>query len=83
MSWFRRHWKVIAGVACGAGTAVLAVTPAAALAPVAGALCATFFGAEAYTVGHSAGKAAVRRDVADLVGHTGPIFDVLNRDKGQ
>lgn len=46
MGWFEKHWKKIAGVACGAATVVLIpVNPVAAAA--LGVVCGAAFGSDA------------------------------------
>lgn len=48
MSWLRKHWKKLAGIACGAGSVALtAVNPVAGLA--AAAVCGVAFGHDAAT----------------------------------
>lgn len=46
MKWFEKHWKKIAGVACGAATvALIPVSPVASAA--LGVVCGAAFGSDA------------------------------------
>lgn len=59
MGWFRRNWKMLAGVACGAGSGLLAVFVNPAVGIVAAAACTGAFGAHATTLGQQLTDAAL------------------------
>jgi hypothetical protein len=53
MNWFKRNWKTLAGVACGAGSVAVGVFVNPVAGAALGAVCGGVFGAKATGIGQS------------------------------
>lgn len=50
-NWFKRNWKTLAGVACGAGSVAVGVLVNPLAGAALGSICGGIFGAKATSVG--------------------------------